>query len=132
MCVDDIKWKNSIRHNLSRHKYFIKTSEKNAQGHYWSIDADYLKYFKQGIYDCKTLVKQAKLKQKQMAAPVKRKNKARNKLRDAQAFVAEEVKENQSNNFEYTQNNDSAYISTNETIDLSFSNSYYNTSYFCL
>ena len=67
-----------------------------------------------------------------MAAPVKRKNKARNKLRDAQAFVAEEVKENQSNNFEYTQNNDSAYISTNETIDLSFSNSYYNTSYFCL
>lgn len=125
---DSAKWKNSIRHNLSRHKYFIKTSEKNAQGHYWSIDPDYLVYFKQGIYECKTLVKQAKLKRQASlgVTKTKRTKKTRTKL----------GKENtnstpQSNHYNYnliqqssSYYNDSAYLSNNETTDNSFNNYY--------
>ena len=32
-----------MRQNLSKHDYFIKTSEKNAKGHFWSLRADYIK-----------------------------------------------------------------------------------------
>jgi hypothetical protein len=114
MEADATKWKNSIRHNLSRHKYFIKTSEKNAQGHFWSIDEDYLKYFKQGIYDCKTLVKQAKLKRKAMGeVSVK-------KVRRSRKSQKENLAQEQSslNSF----NNDSAYLSTSDITDNSFTN----------
>jgi hypothetical protein len=31
------KWRNAVRHNLSSHRYFCKTSERNSQGHFWSI-----------------------------------------------------------------------------------------------
>jgi len=114
MEADATKWKNSIRHNLSRHKYFIKTSEKNAQGHFWSIDEDYLKYFKQGIYDCKTLVKQAKLKRKANGeVSVK-------KVRRSRKSQKENLAQEQSslNSF----NNDSAYLSTSDITDNSFTN----------
>lgn len=52
-----------MRHNLSRHKYFVKTCEKNAQGHYWSIDQAYLAIFKNGNFDEKS-IKKAKLSSK--------------------------------------------------------------------
>jgi hypothetical protein len=52
-----------VRHNLSRHKYFVKTCEKNAQGHYWSIDQAYLNIFKNGDFDEKS-IKKAKLNSK--------------------------------------------------------------------
>jgi hypothetical protein len=31
-----VRWKNCVRHNLTR--YFEKTREKDAHGHYWSIE----------------------------------------------------------------------------------------------
>lgn len=73
------KWKNSVRHNLSRHKYFVKTCEKNAQGHYWSIDPAYLAIFKNGNFDEKS-IKKAKLssKLKNKAAKLIKKSRKNN------------------------------------------------------
>lgn len=115
---DSTKWKNSIRHNLSRHKYFVKTSEKNAQGHYWSIDADYLKYFKQGIYECKTLVKQAKLKRQGIS---KKPNK---RMQTGKSGKENNVSSSPQTNHLMHQSiyNDSAYMSNNEANDTSFNN----------
>ena len=114
---DSTKWKNSIRHNLSRHKYFIKTSEKNAQGHYWSIDPDYLIYFKQGIYDCKTLVKQAKLKRQGLIGKPKR-----NRMRKSGKENTNSSSIQQTHLMQNSFYNDSAYMSNNETTDTSFNN----------
>lgn len=41
----------------------MKTCEKNAQGHYWSIDSAYLSIFKNGNFDEKS-IKKAKLTSK--------------------------------------------------------------------
>lgn len=68
-----------MRHNLSRHKYFVKTCEKNAQGHYWSIDQAYLAIFKNGDFDEKS-IKKAKLssKLKNKAAKLIKKSRKNN------------------------------------------------------
>ncbi|CAF0842778.1 unnamed protein product [Brachionus calyciflorus] len=55
--VETSKWKSAIRHNLSSHSFFIKTSFKNAQGHFWSIETSYLPLIKEkgttvGIKKC--------------------------------------------------------------------------------
>lgn len=41
------KWKSAIRHNLSSHSFFIKTLHKNSQGHFWSIEANFLSLLKE-------------------------------------------------------------------------------------
>lgn len=51
------KWKSAIRHNLSSHSFFLKTSHKNSQGHFWSIEANYFSIIRQkgttiGIKKC--------------------------------------------------------------------------------
>lgn len=37
MRVESKKWRNAVRHNLSSHRYFTKTTIRNSQGHFWSI-----------------------------------------------------------------------------------------------
>lgn len=140
------KWKNSVRHNLSRHKYFVKTCEKNAQGHYWSIDPTYLSIFKNGNFDEKS-IKKAKLssKFKNKVAKLNKKNK---KL---DALVNKCSTTNSNNNFDLCSsyvmnsseissptlscksfnsstltNNDSAYLSSTEYPNSSFNQSLNN------
>jgi hypothetical protein len=51
------KWRNSVRHNLSRHKYFQKTTTKNSQGYFWSIHPAYIKLLKNGSVNSKDIKK---------------------------------------------------------------------------
>jgi len=55
--VDSKKWRNSVRHNLSCHKYFQKTSNKNSQGYFWSIHPSYVKLLKNGDFSPKDMKK---------------------------------------------------------------------------
>jgi len=44
--VDSNQWQNSIRHNLSLQKAFVRSHKKDGKGHFWSlsedVDTDYL------------------------------------------------------------------------------------------
>lgn len=62
--VETAKWKSAIRHNLSSQKFFVKTSNKNAQGHFWTIESSYLKVIKQNQGSV-SLKKTVKTKRKQ-------------------------------------------------------------------
>jgi hypothetical protein len=48
-----VKWRNAVRHNLSSHKYFVKTLEKNAKGHFWY---DFLNILKIKQFDFVNLI----------------------------------------------------------------------------
>lgn len=132
------KWKNSVRHNLSRHKYFVKTCEKNAQGHYWSIDQAYLSIFKNGNFDEKA-IKKAKLnsKLKNKASKINKKNSQlncqektnvssiSNSFSDYSSSYVAHSSEMSSptvscKSFNSNTNNDSAYMSGNEYGNSSF------------
>ena len=136
-----------MRHNLSRHKYFIKTCEKNAQGHYWSIDEAYLSLFKSGNFDEKA-IKKAKLNSRNYG-----KYKTSNKfLSSRMKKNKKQQKENKHNSggvydaplasstyvqaadtqmysptmscksYASTQHNDSAYLSSSDFTNSSFNN----------
>ena len=113
------KWKNSVRHNLSRHKYFVKTCEKNAQGHYWSIDSAYLSIFKNGNFDEKS-IKKAKLTSKfknKASKGSKNKIKLEKQIQDSSYEISSSSYHTMSSpstsckSFNSGMNNDSAYMS---------------------
>ena len=52
---NSVKWRNAVRHNLSSHKYFIKTSEKNAKGHFWSIHDSFAGAIRNTLFQGKPL-----------------------------------------------------------------------------
>lgn len=46
------RWRNTVRHNLSFHKCFVKCecSRRGNRSHYWSIHPDYIEQFKRGNF----------------------------------------------------------------------------------
>lgn len=46
------RWKNTVRHNLSFHKCFVKCecSPKASRSHYWTIHPDFVEQFNRGNY----------------------------------------------------------------------------------
>lgn len=110
------KWKSAIRHNLSSHNFFIKTSKKNAQGHYWSIEPIYLQLIKEkgttiGIKKC--LNKKPKIQR-----PKSKKQKIESEFSDNLlngSYIQQSNEHNESVN--YSTNamyNDSAFFSSND------------------
>ncbi len=103
-----LKWRNAVRHNLSSHKYFLKTSEKNAKGHYWSIHPAYLEMLNEALCNGK-LLKTLRIGQKHVR-----------KSKSASSSKPKSKKEQQRNsNLNCTVSiNDSAYLSDQSYTDL--------------
>jgi len=120
----------------------VKTCEKNAQGHYWSIDQAYLAIFKNGNFDEKS-IKKAKLssKLKNKAAKLNKKNRKihstqeKNKISSCNSSTFDLSSSYVANSSEMssptlscksfnstTLNNDSAYLSSSEYANSSFHN----------
>ncbi|RNA25117.1 forkhead box D3-B-like [Brachionus plicatilis] len=105
--VEVSKWKSAIRHNLSSHSFFIKTLQKNSQGHFWSIEANFLSILKEkgstvGIKKC--LGKKTNL---QKPKPNKQK-------KTGETFVPGSIAPLDQDAYYYNCYNDSAFFSSTE------------------
>jgi len=113
--VESLKWKNSVRHNLSRHKYFIKSMNRNAQGYYWSIHPSYITMFNDGLTTKKDIRKlKFNMKPRSSTKPKMSVNKAKESVSTMQhtSLSSPDSKTSFNSTNDY---NDSAYLSSNDT-----------------
>jgi hypothetical protein len=120
------KWKSSVRYNLSRHKFFIKTNKKDSGGHYWSINPFYLEIYKNTNYESIKEFSKTSSHAKTFRSSVKAKTNNSARVNEPKAVSKRHANPNQLKDesligYSSSISNDSAYASSFD-IENSFNN----------